>query len=215
MAQRLGLALYAGGIGMGWVASAFGRDPYAGFVATTLALWVVLYDGLLKNTPMGPLAMGTCRLLNVLLGMSLSPQPWTATNWSVASGIGTYVMGITWVARTEASDSSRFQLVFGTAVMLSGMGLLASLPAWQSIAIAQERWQIFWVLFAALIGWRCVRAIILPSSAMVQAAVRSAIHALIVLDAAVTLAVCGPFWGLAVLLLLIPTLWLGRWIYST
>ena len=31
---------------------------------------VILYDAWLKNTIVGPWAMGTCRCLNVLLGMS-------------------------------------------------------------------------------------------------------------------------------------------------
>jgi tRNA(Glu) U13 pseudouridine synthase TruD len=46
-------------------------------VAGLLALCVWLYDGLLKRTPAAPLLMGTCRLLNVLLG--LRPPEGTAT----------------------------------------------------------------------------------------------------------------------------------------
>ncbi|MEX2285469.1 MAG: UbiA family prenyltransferase, partial [Planctomycetaceae bacterium] len=38
------------------------------YVALALALCVLAYDGLLKSTPLGPLAMGGCRFLNVMLG---------------------------------------------------------------------------------------------------------------------------------------------------
>ena len=42
-------------------------------VAMLLAGCIVLYDAVLKRTPLAPLAMGACRMLNVLLGMSLGP----------------------------------------------------------------------------------------------------------------------------------------------
>ena len=43
--------------------------------AVRLTPWrVVAYDGVLKNTPLGPVAMGSCRTLNVLLGMSAAPN---------------------------------------------------------------------------------------------------------------------------------------------
>jgi 4-hydroxybenzoate polyprenyltransferase len=159
--------------------------------------------------------MGACRFLNVLLGMSLAPYAWTAPNRLIAIAIGTYVMGVTWIARSEARQSQRGPLVLGTAIMLGGMGLLSRLPAYQSITISDGRWDLFWIFFGMLIGWRCLRAILVPTPAMVQTAVRNAIHALIVLDAAICLAICGLFWGVVVLLLLVPTLAVGRWVYST
>ena len=66
---------------------------------------VVLYDGLLKRTPFGPLGMGACRLLNVLLGMSLAAGPWGLFHGQVALAVGTYITGVTWFARSEATES--------------------------------------------------------------------------------------------------------------
>ncbi len=40
-------------------------------VAAVLAVLIVLYNAGLKRTPLGPVAMGGCRMLNVLLGMSV------------------------------------------------------------------------------------------------------------------------------------------------
>jgi hypothetical protein len=54
-----------------------------------------------------------------------------------------------------------------------------------------------------------------PRAELVQAAVRNCIFALVVIDAAAVLAVQTVFWGVVMLLLLVPMLVLGRWIYST
>ena len=44
-------------------------------VAAALAAAILLYDGRVKGTAWGPLAMGTCRLLNVVLGLSVGRRP--------------------------------------------------------------------------------------------------------------------------------------------
>ena len=62
---------------------------------------------------------------------------------------------------------------------------------------------------------RCMFAIANPSPENVQAAVKNAIFSLVMFDAAVVLAVVGVMPALAVLALLIPTMFLGKWIYST
>jgi hypothetical protein len=50
---------------------------------------------------------------------------------------------------------------------------------------------------------------------MVQAAVKTGILGIIVLDAAVVFGVRGCLPAVAVLLLLLPAIVLGRWVYST
>ena len=87
-------------------------DASPGLRCNVLALLIYAYDCILKRTP-GPLAMGGCRFLNVLLGMSASPQPWTAANYLVAAGIGIYIVGITWFA---AEKQRRVQKVICSAV---------------------------------------------------------------------------------------------------
>ena len=46
-----------------------------GVVAALLATAILLYDAWLKRTPLGPLAMGACRMLNVLLGHERRRRP--------------------------------------------------------------------------------------------------------------------------------------------
>jgi hypothetical protein len=78
------------------------------------------------------------------------------------------------------------------------------------------RWWVLWVLIAGSIGYRCVLAIQRPVAARVQVAVKHALVSLIVIDAIVTFAGQGLYpWSLAILALMVPTVVIGRWIYST
>jgi 4-hydroxybenzoate polyprenyltransferase len=226
LARRLGFAMLLAGGALGWTASAVAGDWKCAVVATALAAMVLAYDCVLKQTPLGPLAMGCCRALNVLLGMSAAPGAWHEIHWLVAGGIGTYIVGVTWLARTEARTSSRWQLLAATIVVAGGIGLLAWFPSCDngdlppvsrpSFALVKSaNWYLLMGVMGWLIGWRCLRAVFDPSPAMVQAAVRHCIFSLVMLDAAACLAVRGPFWAIAILLLLAPTMFLGRWIYST
>ena len=79
-AGRFGLALLGVGTAVGWIAGGLFATPRTALVATGLAASVLLYDGLLKRTFAGPVAMGVCRMLNVLLGMSLSAATWGGAN---------------------------------------------------------------------------------------------------------------------------------------
>ncbi len=219
-ARYLGFELLTAGLILAWVASFLTTDLRSGVVAAALAACIVLYDGGLKRTPLGPAAMGSCRLLNVLLGMSAAAGPWQVQHWLAAAAIGTYVAGITWFARNEAAESSRRQLALATGLMLVGIGLLIPLPGLvddvaKILAEQPIRWPILIVLIAALIGRRCGRAILDPTPRNVQAAVRHAIFSLVVLDAAVVFLVGGLAPATILLLLLVPTMFLGKWIYST
>jgi 4-hydroxybenzoate polyprenyltransferase len=219
-ALSLGIFLLVAGVALGWGASALAGNARAGIVATSLAAMVVLYDGLLKRTLAGPLAMGACRMLNVLLGMSAAAEAWQPVHWVVAGGVGLYIVGVTLFARTEAGVSARAPLATGLVTLLAGIAVLASTPRWATgdewppVDIPQ-RWYVFWALIGMLIAWRCARAVIEPRPAFVQAAVRNCIFALVILDAGAVMAVQDRFWAIVILGLLLPTVVLGRWIYST
>jgi 4-hydroxybenzoate polyprenyltransferase len=224
-ARRLGWGLLAIGITAGSVAGMLTAGIRSGLTATLLAGMVVSYDALLKRTPLGPLAMGSCRTLNVLLGMSVA-GPLVAMHWIIAAGIGVYITGVTWFARTEARESHRGQLAAALLVMLGGIALLAWYPQWATGDVpdvsrpafalrAGDRWYWFWGLMAIMIGWRGLRAVIDPLPVYVQGAVKQCLISLIVLDAAVCLGIRGPYYGASIVLLVVPTMFLGRWIYST
>ncbi len=185
-------------------------------VAAALAVLIVLYDAGLKRTPLGPVAMGGCRMLNVLLGMSVLRGPWRIEHWAVAAGIGVYIAGVTWFARNDARSSDRRQLVAAMLVMLAGVGLVGSLR-WitDTLAILQvqpDLWLWLVALLAAFILARCVPAIANPSPGPVRAAVRRSIAALIFLDATACYAGAGPTYAILVALLVAPTTLVGRWV---
>jgi 4-hydroxybenzoate polyprenyltransferase len=231
MATAFGWGLLVSGAALGWIASFLSGNWRAGVVASLLSLCVVLYDWTLKRTPLAPLLMGACRTLNVLLGMSLGPSTtelmtlnvrWSSpAAWSIAAGLGVYIVGVTFFARTEARASSRARLIAGTLVMIAGMVLMASAPVWPDqngaplLFVTRQGWYLFWLVLMLLVARRCVAAVVQPAPARVQAAVRNAIHSIIVLDAAVCVGFAGPFWGLAVLLLMAPTLLLTQWLKAT
>ncbi|MEX2027468.1 MAG: UbiA family prenyltransferase, partial [Pirellulaceae bacterium] len=191
-------------------------------VAALLATTIVLYDNLLKHTPFGPLAMGACRMLNVLLGMTAAVEgfrSWGSLEWLIAGGIGVYVMGITRFARTEAHRSSRANLSSALAIMLGGLVMLASSPMIVDLNrhfwVTPIGWYLLWAVIGLIVARRCVLAILDPRPGRVQAAVRQAILWLIVIDAALAFGYSGPFWGCAVLLLLVPASLLAIWIEQT
>lgn len=223
-ARGLGFGLLTIGVALAFLASYLSGAWRAGWVAIALAVAIVLYDSVLKRTPLAPLVMGACRTLNVLLGMSAAAGPWHPLHYVVAAGIGIYITGVTAFARTEAGESSRVRLALGTAVMLAGIGLLASYPNWADVTLADvsqprfaepARWPLVWMAVGLMIGWRCLWAVFDPAPGRVQYAVRNCIFSLIMLDGMVTFGIRGLGWAVAVLVLLVPTMYLGRWLYST
>ena len=86
VAARLGWTLLVIGMAAGCFAAGLTGDWRPAAAAIGVAALIVLYDRALKHTPAGPLAMGGCRFLNVLLGMSTSPLPgaWPTGPWPAA-----------------------------------------------------------------------------------------------------------------------------------
>jgi 4-hydroxybenzoate polyprenyltransferase len=230
-AAAVGWAMLASGVLVGWFISFSVSEVWPGVISTLLASCIVLYDRILKRTPVGPLAMGACRMLNVLFGMSLvyiskptatgellMSRPWLPGEWLIAIGIGIYVAGVTIFARTDATTSSRPRLIGGLVVLLAGIGLLAAIPAlsrYPSLVVREGGWYLLWAVLALITARRCVIAILDPGPQRVQAAVRHCVQSIIVLDAAVCVGFAGPFWGMAVVLLLVPTLGLTLWLDAT
>lgn len=107
-------------------------------IAVLLVAAILAYDAFLKRTPLGPLGMGLCRFLNVMLGASLivpHGNLWANPQLMCATGLGTYIVGVTWFARTEAKKSSRLQLTGALLVSMAGIGLLAGLARYRPAAI--------------------------------------------------------------------------------
>jgi hypothetical protein len=219
-AMRLGGALLALGLVFaalaGWDGDQLRWTPLV--LAGILAGVILLYDGILKRTWLGPLAMGTCRFLNVLLGLSLSGGSFSAWGLDLALAVGVYITGVTWFARTEARSSNQEALTGAALLMLVGLLLALPLPV-----LAEKRaapvTTSFWfpyllVAYGFALGIPVSQAIQQLSPSRVQIAVKMAVLGLVVFDAILATALAGE-WGLVLLVLLPPALFLGRRLYST
>ena len=219
VAQAMGWLMLLVGATLGWLAGCLATQWRAGVVASCLAAAVVLYDAVFKRTPLGPLGMGACRMLNVLLGASTVAGPLPQFMWVLAGGMGIYIAGVTWFARTEAVASSRPQLAAALSVMLAGLAVIAWYPYWSEGAAEiapPSQWPIVWAIFGLIVANRCLRAVFDPRPATVQVAVKMSILAIVVIDAMACFGALGqPFWPMIIVSLLLPTLLLGRWVYST
>jgi hypothetical protein len=231
-AARLGILLLAGGVvlaGFGGVhEGAFYPGPL--IVATLLVGAILLYNVWLKRTVLGPVGMGLCRFLNVLLGLTLSAAGVAPWGFVLALVVGIYIVGVTWFARREAGVSKRLELMAAVLAMLTALPLALLLPALgnqlarrDSPAGIQEfiKGELGHILFPYLlvafgfwVGIPGAAAVRNPIPQRVQSAVKRSILGLIVLDAVLATSLAGTP-GLLILLLLPPALVLGRWVYST
>jgi 4-hydroxybenzoate polyprenyltransferase len=209
---------------LGGIAAAANVGIHSLTVAGFLTLCIFLYDGFAKQTVLGPVVMGGCRFLNIILGASAQerafmvwggtlqfPQMWIAT------GLGIYIAGVTWFARQEAGQSDRKQLLGALAIANAGLLLLF---AW-AIRTTGGRPNQMMSLFALgavmlLINRLPMLAVRDPRPERVQAGVRVMLLSIIMLDAMlVFIQTENSVPALAIALLLIPATFLGRWIFVT
>lgn len=186
--------------------------------AAALSFAIILYDTWLKRTPFGPVGMGLCRFLNVLLGISGAGLVGLSGNlplsFHLAGVVGLYIVGVTWFARTEETDSRRWHLIGAAVVMAAAVLLGVTMPAHLEEGTVPVYFPYLLAVFAFIIGFPVVSAIRQPTPRNVQRAVKRCILGLVLLDAVLATAFVG--WpGLLIGLLLLPAAWLGKWVYST
>jgi len=218
-AALFGAILLIAGLVFAWLAGwskAVGKgtsDTTPVLLAGLLVLAILLYDGWLKRTWAGPVGMGTCRFLNVLLGLSAADRlEWWGVHLALV--VGVYIGGVTWFARTEARTSNQTALRGAAGVMLSSLVLALILPVRFDPGTSSVLFPYLLVVLGFLVGIPVWNAINWPTPVHVQGAVKWAILGLVVLDAVLATALAGPS-GLVILVLLLPALYLGQWIYST
>ncbi len=213
----LGVVLMVVGCGFAYLASQ--SSNYSGqflqpmVIIAALVVAILLYNYWLKHTPFGPIAMGSCRSLNVLFGLSLTGNVPDEFLIHVPAIIGVYIIGVTWFARTEETQSQRRQLMLATGVILAAVLGGLSLAIYTEV-VSFRPYPYLIVIFGFIIGMPIAMAIQQPEPKHVQAAVKRCILGLIVFDAVLATAFVG--WpGLLILPLLVLAIGIGRWVYST
>jgi 4-hydroxybenzoate polyprenyltransferase len=180
-------------------------------VALCLALMIVMYDGGLKSTWASPWAMGWCRALNVLLGGALASgaSVWIALG-TYAVAVGLYTAGLTMIASREAGQPPLPYARWGKEVMAVACGLLFAWP-WTLVGDSTRgagpvAATIGFTLFAVYVAVHMLRAARAHEPGVIRGAVKRLLLGFVLIDACAALAAAGWASGLAVLLLLAPTL---------
>ncbi|MCI0460215.1 MAG: UbiA family prenyltransferase [Gemmataceae bacterium] len=230
-AAGLATCLMLAGLGCAALVGALGDAyrPAPLIIAGLLALTILAYDAGLKRTWAGPIAMGACRSLNVLLGLSVMPGTFGAWWFLLAAVVGVYIAGVTWFAHTEARTSNQTQLFAAAAVMLLGLLLALALPVVgprtslpEEPTLMDSLWVVpgqvlfpyLLVLFGFYVGIPVWNAINRPTPERVQPAVKRAVLGLVLLDSILAAGLVGTV-GLVLVVLLLPASYLGCWLYST
>jgi hypothetical protein len=191
-AGALGGSLLATG-----VALAYGATIVAGNVALALAACVLLYDARAKRHAFaGPLAMGVCRGLNLVLGMAAVPAA-VGEHWPVALLSVAYIAAVTMVSRGEVHGGKK--PVAALAIAALG-GVLVALSV---LALRSGGWAIPALVLAAALAWRVgppfAAVYADPRPAAIRRAVKAGVLSLVVLDATLSAAYAGPLYAAVVL----------------
>ena len=176
----LALAGALGAAGLAVTALAGGRRALG--VSVPLALLVVTYDVLAKDSPVGPLVMASTRGLDVLLGASASPAAAAAP--ALAATVNT--AGVTLLRRGEVHGSGPASV--GTALAATGTmaALLVATTVRDAYARPRDRWAAVALAAAYVVrvGGAQARAAASPDGPRVRAATAAGIGGLTLLQAA-------------------------------
>ncbi len=194
-ATLYGSILLVAGISLSFVASLRG-----GLIAVAIAASALAYNAFSKHHGIaGPINMGLCRGLNLLLGMSAAAVTPAQRSFLMIFPI-IYIAGITALSTGEVRGGRRATSAIGLAAMavvLTGMPLLATFSSGIAVLWAAP--------FLALLAFRVLppvwSAYQSPTPNCVLGAVKAGV--LSRLDSAIATAHMGPLYG-AVVLLLMP-----------
>lgn len=120
-AVGLGSALFLLGVVAAWWV-----DLSAVLIATAIVLMCLIYDRWAKHHSVtGPLAMGLCRGLNLLLGMSYSLMALDQV-WFLAGVPVIYIAAVTTISRGEVHGGQRMPLLFSATLYAIVVGCVAA-----------------------------------------------------------------------------------------
>lgn len=171
--------------------------PLSGLIAGAIAAFVVLYDGWgNRQAILGPVNMGICRGLNLILGISAVPTA-VSGSWRLALLPFVYICGVTALSRGEVHGGDRTTVLFSllcVVSVLAGALFLTFSPGHRSLAGGG---------LVAVLGWRILppfwRAYKDPQPVVIRNAVKTGVLSLVFLDAVIGAAYAGSLYGLVVL----------------
>ena len=206
-ASRLGARRFAVGLFVmaGLAAASVGVLSLG--LALAIAFSAAFYDAIGKRTAFGPLNMGLCRFLNLLLGASAVPEL-VLERLTLALLLMVHITGVTVLSRGEVWGGSR-------ATTLAMLGALATVALSLAVlgatgTLPDRTYLVFLAAFLLVVAPPVVRAYGDPTPRHVGLAVKWGVLGLVLLDATFAAAYAGPGAGLAVAALLVPSMLIAR-----
>lgn len=185
-----GILLVAG------VVSAMQANDAAWLLAGTIAACVLLYDVWGKrHAAFGPVNMGTCRALNLLLGVAAAPSL-LEERWPVALIPLAYIAAVTALSRGEVHGGQRGAATFALISLTAALSGLA----WLVVESGQE-WIAVVVL--AVLGWRVFPPFLAAWHTLepgrIRGAVKRGVLSLVLVNAVIGTVYAGPVYGAMIL----------------
>ena len=210
-ATMLGCLLLVAGI-----AAAAMWHPLSGLIALTIAIAALVYDKWGKHHKLlGPVNMGVCRGLNLLLGVSIysasTPyslySPALIDSWYLAFVPIIYIASITMISRGEVHGGSKRTLYFAMVLYLVVTALILYF-AWERKTLYLTAF--FLLAFCWMIMKPLTEAIREPAGKNIGKAVKAGVIGLILMDAAWASAFGAWYLAVIILLLLPLSMYLAR-----
>ncbi|NSL88759.1 UbiA-like protein EboC [Chitinophaga sp. Mgbs1] len=180
---------------------------WAGWISIAIAASALIYDKWGKHhKTLGPLNMGLCRGLNLLLGISVIPDA-VATWWWIGLIPVLYIAAVTNISRGEVYGGTT------RSIKVTAVCYLIVLAVITAMATLHHRLPVaapFLLLFAAMIFSPLWKASKNPTGPNIGKAVKGGIVALIAMNAAWVASFATLPLAIAVLLLLPVSMILGR-----
>ena len=179
----------------------------SGLLALAIAIAALVYNKWSKHQFIaGPLNMGLCRGLNLLLGMSILPA--AVFSWWVLAFIPIiYIAAITMISRGEVHGGSRKVLYFAAFLY----GLVIAVILFLSFTRGTVMWTVvFLVFFGWMIFSKLIKAIQNPLPQNISKAVKAGVIALVLMNAAWAAAFGVLYLAFFIVLLLPLSLWLAK-----
>ena len=180
----------------------------SGIVAIILTATILVYDSLAKHHVFfGPLVMGSCRGLNLMLGMTIFGIP-PVLFWCYSLLPIIYIAAVTLISRGEVHGNNKKYLLFSG--LLYGVVIISILTL---ILESEQHWLLispFLILFIGAIFKPLVKAYSFNTPENIKKAVKAGVISLVLMNAALAASTSEWWVGLLIILLLPLSLFLSK-----
>lgn len=189
------------------VTSAFILSVYSGIIAFAIAVAALIYDKWGKHQLiLGPLNMGLCRGLNLLLGISLMPEALFQCAYFAVIPI-IYIAAITMISRGEVHGGKSKTMIFAAFLYLV---VIVSI-LYVSMEHDNSAYALFFLLMLGILIYPPLfKAFREPAGRNIGKAVKAGVLALIVMNASWAAAFDALYLALAIMLLLPVSILLAK-----